>query len=330
MAVYAKEIFRQQPNRRFIRVMLVTETRFRIVQFDREGALFSPLINYHGEDLNTFIRAIICLCSMNEDELGLDTSVKWKISEGRKVSGTVTTFDKKSNTTRTYTLQSVHPTFARPDIHGRGTVCWAAKDPDGGADVLIKDAWLWEDSDEQLKEEYYYLEKAKGVPGVMQMVEYEDRKGQPFGETDSFRPPAADNSATAQYYNRVFRRIVLVKYGADIGGFKSQLEFICALRDAIQGKQTAFHQRRRILHRDISSGNILLGLPGASVGYRGILIDLDHAIEIPEGAQSGLIPYHQGTRVSQPYYSLMGSENRKYRPIHDYLDDLEAFFYVMY
>ncbi|KAF6760851.1 hypothetical protein DFP72DRAFT_777985, partial [Ephemerocybe angulata] len=319
----------------FVRMMLITETRFRIIQFDREGAVYSPLVNYHGSGLNTFIRAILSLCSTSERILGLDTSVQWTISKGRKVSGTVTTFDRKSKKSKTYNLKSILPSFTRRDIHGRGTVCWAVTDPDTGRELLIKDAWIWEDNGDR-KEEYYYLEKAESVPGIMEMVEYEDRKGQPYGEIDYFRPSAANYEANAaQYQNRIFRRIVVVKYGGDIEKFQSQLEFMCALRDSIKTHFLLFDWYR-ILHRDISSTNILLGLPGAREGYRGILIDMDHATEIPHYPSSGFIcggaldDHLQGTRLFQAYYVLKGNGLHNYRPIHDYLDDLESFFYVVY
>ena len=35
-----------------------------------------------------------------------------------------------------------------------------------------------------------------------------------------------------------------------------------------------------ILHRDVSANNVLIGKPGAEVGNRGVLIDMDMAILI--------------------------------------------------
>ncbi|KAF6760857.1 hypothetical protein DFP72DRAFT_804717, partial [Ephemerocybe angulata] len=309
----------------FVRIVVITERRFRIIHYDRGGALYSPLIDYH-KDTNIFIRAILSLTSKSEEQLGLDTSVQWEIRDGRKVSGTITTSDK------TYDLQGVDPSFTRRDIHGRGTVCWPATDPDTGEDLLIKDAWLWEADLDDRKEEYYYLEKARGIPGIMQMKSFEDRKGRASGEIKCFRPPTVDSGETG-FYNRIFRRIVLVKYGGDLDEFQSQLEFICALRDAIEGTCLSSHRnrsRRSILHRDISSGNILLGLPGAPKGWRGILIDMDYAIEIPPDARGGAVMGGAGTRLFQAYYVLKGSGLHEYRPVQDYLDDLESFFYVMY
>ncbi|KAF6757912.1 hypothetical protein DFP72DRAFT_808256 [Ephemerocybe angulata] len=300
--IRSSQIFQSQPNRRFVRTLVITERRFRLIQLDREGAIFSPLLNYH-EDFDTFIRAILSLGSTDEEEVGLDTSVQWEVVEGRKVSGTITTFDEKSKTFNTYTMTD---------------------DPVTGTLLLIKDAWIYESADLGRKEEHYYLAQAAGIAGVIQMVGYEDRKGEPFGEIKSFRP------TDVRLRNRIFRRLVLEKYGKDIDEFRSQLELVCALHDAIEA-HGKLYQYRNILHRDISCANILLGQPGAPLGSRGVLIDMDHAIEVQyqdsAGAEMGGAV---GSPLFQAYFVLKGSGLYQYRPTHDYLDDLEAFFYILY
>ncbi|KAF6760804.1 hypothetical protein DFP72DRAFT_1092086 [Ephemerocybe angulata] len=273
--------------------------------FDREGAIFSPLINYH-DDFDTFTRAILSLSSTDEEDLGLDTSVQWKVVQGRKISGTIEAYNDRSDTTKTYTMTSVYPSFVRPEVYGRGTVCWDVKDP--------------------LTGEVF----ARGVAGIIQMVSYEDREGLPSGEIKSFRPSFETESGNLMGPNRIFRRLVLKKYGKDIDQFQSQLQLFSALHDVIDA-HGKLYMYRNILHRDISSTNILLGLPGASLGSRGVLIDLDHAIEVQlqdsANAESGGAV---GTRIFQPYFVLKGSGLYEYRPTHDYLDDLEAIFLILY
>ncbi|KAF5341152.1 hypothetical protein D9611_006044 [Ephemerocybe angulata] len=329
MGLYAIQMFMAQPNRRFVRTMLITENRFRLMQFDREGAIFSPLINYH-DDFDTFTRAILSLSSTDEEDLGLDTSVKWKVVQGRKISGTIEAYNDRSETTKTYTMTSVYPSFVRPEVYGWGTVCWDVKDPLTGEVFVIKDAWIQDSANTGMKEEYHYLEQARGVAGIIQMVSYEDREGLPSGDIKSFRPSFETESGNLMCPNRIFRRLVLKKYGKDIDQFQSQLQLFSALHDVIDA-HGKLYMYRNILHRDISSTNILLGLPGASLGSRGVLIDLDHAIEVQlqdsANAESGGAV---GTRIFQPYFVLKGSGLYEYRPTHDYLDDLEAIFLILY
>jgi hypothetical protein len=58
--------------------------------------------------------------------------------------------------------------FFRSSIRGRGTVCWP-----------VKDYWM----SEGRVPEFEFLEKAKGFPGVCQIVSYEEGRG----ETKDFR-----------------------------------------------------------------------------------------------------------------------------------------------
>ncbi|KAF6759416.1 hypothetical protein DFP72DRAFT_1063790 [Ephemerocybe angulata] len=208
-------------------------------------------------------------------------------------------FDEKSKTFKAYPMTDVYPTFNRPEVYGRGAVCWDVKDPVTGKMLLIKGAWIYDSADLGRKEEHYYLAQAADIAGVIQMVGYEDRKGEPFGEIKCFRP-----TENVRLRNRIFRRLVLEKYGKDIDEFRSQLELVCALHDATEG---------------------------APLGSRGVLIDMDQAIEVQyqdsAGAEMGGAV---GSPLFQAYFVLKGSCLYQYRPTHDYLDDLEAFFYILY
>jgi len=107
---------------------------------------------------------------------------------------------------------------------------------------------------------------------------------------------------------------------------------------------------RRILHRDVSLGNIMFDHAGG-MGNTGRLIDFDLAKRIAAEDQSSRTPgdfrtvcsvlachairrpahaLPQGTRMYQSYKLLIGSteDSPDLRP-HDYLDDLESFFYVL-
>ncbi|KIJ46116.1 hypothetical protein M422DRAFT_778607 [Sphaerobolus stellatus SS14] len=110
----------------------------------------------------------------------------------------------------------------------------------------------------------------------------------------------------------------MTPFGILLIQFKSCLEVLVAFRDV-----TTAHQRliedTGILHRDVNFGSILLN-PTGEEGSHGILIDLDHAVQI------GTSPYadqrRMGTQAFMPRNVLQKGR-------HTYRDDLELFYYVL-
>lgn len=168
---------------------------------------------------------MVGLNSLDEAQLGLDDSIKWTVKDGRKVSGTLTTWVAE-DTEKTYDLCNVDPVIHYFDIRGPASQCWSVIDPSTGTQYLVKDCWKVDDR----VPEYTYLETAQGLPGVVQMVSFEANRG----ETKSFR----DNVGISHvdFHNRVGVRIVLDSYGESITKFRSPMELLCALRDAIGGE----------------------------------------------------------------------------------------------
>ena len=75
----------------------------------------------------------------------------------------------------------------------------------------------------------------------------------------------------------------------------------------------------KILHRDISIGNIMLKMAEDD----GFLIDLDLAIRLDRQKASGA-PSKTGTKVFMAIGTLYGDEN------HSFMHDLESFFWVLF
>ncbi|KAF5340986.1 hypothetical protein D9611_006058 [Ephemerocybe angulata] len=318
LAVYNRQIFFHQLNRLFARSLLITETRVRLVHCDRSGGYKTDWLNIH-EDPVTLIRLILGLSSPREAVLGLDTSIQWTIKNGRKVAGTITTLDFHRKRVK-YQLVMGRPYFVAPSVRGVGTVCWVAKDK-AGKHIVIKDSWR---VDIQVPE-YTFLEKARGNSGVAWMFAYEDGRVQ----TKALRPGNFDFDAP-DFYNRTMCRVSMECYGAPLHEFTSQRQAIAALRDAIQGHWNLL--RAGILHRDVSIDNILFGKDGAEEGHRGILIDLEMAASTGGGPTSRVITENRfGTYL---YHSIAvlrsGRDERLLLPAaHDYLDDLESFFWIL-
>ncbi|KAJ2928056.1 hypothetical protein H1R20_g9060, partial [Candolleomyces eurysporus] len=226
VGVYVRQIFIQQPNRRFVRVLLLTEKHVRLFHFDRSGVVCSPYIDIHKYPY-TFIRIVVGLNSLDESVLGLDTSINWTIEGGRKVDGTLTTWgpDKNKNKIK-FQLCNINPIVGCHDIRGRATQCWSVSDPETGIQYLVKDCWKAEDR----VSEHIYLDEAQNLPGVAQMVSCEPNRG----ETRNFR--GADGTSHEDFHNRVATRIVMDSYGRSIKNFTSAKELLYAFRDAITGE----------------------------------------------------------------------------------------------
>ncbi|KAF5341005.1 hypothetical protein D9611_006098 [Ephemerocybe angulata] len=315
LAMHSRQIMIQQPNRLFCRSLLITETRVLLLHYDHSGAYRTEFVNIH-EDPKTFIRLVLGVSSAEEDVLGLDTSVQWLVKDGYKVGGTISTLDASGNLVA-YALEDVEPIFFRPAVRGRGTACWYAKDATGSP-VIIKDLWRAD----MKGAEHEFLERAKGLQGVVQMVSFEDERAQ----TKDFRP---ETYRSDDFYNRTLSRITMKRYGPSIAYSTSQWRLIASLRDAIQGHFNLI--KANVLHRDVTTENILLGEEGAPVGQRGILIDLDMAAPVKGKRAPFSVEGRVGTWLYLSFAVLAnGKANRGLACVdHDYLDDLESFFYVL-
>ncbi|KAF6748581.1 hypothetical protein DFP72DRAFT_1145823 [Ephemerocybe angulata] len=135
-----QEIFAHQPNRNFIRSLIITQSSARLVHCDHTGTYLTPPINIHDRP-HTFIRLILGLSSANESILGFDVSIQWTIHpvSGKKGVGTIEALDEE-NIMTSYTLAANEPPFIQA-ILGRGTTCWCATHPVNGERVVIKDSW---------------------------------------------------------------------------------------------------------------------------------------------------------------------------------------------
>ncbi|KAJ2925072.1 hypothetical protein H1R20_g12021, partial [Candolleomyces eurysporus] len=312
----AKHMFTQQPNRLFLRFLVITESRANLFHIDRSGAQYTPLFKIH-DDPHMFVRLILGLSSVDERTLGLDDSIKWIVdADGQTRHGTVKTMGA-DNTIVTYELVAGEDPFVRTTLCGRGTVCWTARNAEGEK-VIVKDYW----SSGGRTPEFELLDEARDVRGVCQMVSYEANRF----HTKDLRGSMKD-SETAMFQNRTAARIVMKVYGLSIECFSSVQEVLAALRDAIAAHKSLLG--RNIIHRDISPNNILLGTAGAQPGERGILIDLGIALRSNgPGAQNRADP-RIGTRMFQALIILNTVKLEEDEiSAYDFLDDLEAFFWV--
>ncbi|KII94496.1 hypothetical protein PLICRDRAFT_169250 [Plicaturopsis crispa FD-325 SS-3] len=342
LGVYARECFVSHQGRRFVYTALVTQTRIRILLYDRCGVMSSAWVNIH-EDPVTFVRVILGLCLDNEAELGYDTNIYWNkgsvrvilapapaasvdspvVSGGPRVEYVIV--DQNDRPSR-------EPFASRQTVRGRGAACWRVKYEN--KIYVIKDCWR----PDGREKEWELLEIVRSEDGVGKIFAYDESAD----ATISGIRPGADNAAKRTPVNwaslcqhiprceecctvlsdRTFSRIVLESYGRPLEKFNTRKQLLCALYDAVNGHWNLW--KKKILHRDISKNNILLGSDALDVaGNRGILIDLDLAIKIHrDHALQG--DWRTGTRAFQSINVLEGDPW-----CHSHEDDLESFLYVL-
>ncbi|KAJ2916884.1 hypothetical protein MD484_g3477, partial [Candolleomyces efflorescens] len=304
LGVYARQCFIQQPNRRYVRCMIITERQARFYHFDRSGVQYTKLFDIH-EDAKLFVLLVVGLCTNDESLVGLDESVQWTVGgDGVRTGGTLTTVGP-NKTPITYTLSMDEVPWVRTNVLGRGIVCWSVQD-ERGEGLIVKDYWM----SEGRRPEYEILELVKGNLGLCQIVSYE----------------------VGVFHNAIAIRIIMkIDSKRSIDKFTSLEELVAALRDAIAAHQIMVSNG--LFHRDISHHAVLIGSRGISsrIGERGILIHLDMAIgpvrTVTEFCQDvkSRIPLYQSW-IMLKAYSM--PESLVVAPAHDYLDDLEAFFWL--
>ncbi|KAF6805586.1 hypothetical protein CSOJ01_09385 [Colletotrichum sojae] len=120
------------------------------------------------------------------------------------------------------------------------------------------------------------------------------------------------------FQNRILACIVTSPLGRSLHNFRSLTELLQVFHDAIKCHRSLCYDANT-LHRDISPGNIII-LDDQDEGKpKGILIDLDSAIEL--GRESETEAGITGTRSFMAIGVLKGE-------CHTYRHDLESFLYV--
>ncbi|KJZ68666.1 hypothetical protein HIM_11938 [Hirsutella minnesotensis 3608] len=119
--------------------------------------------------------------------------------------------------------------------------------------------------------------------------------------------------------NRVYSCLVISPAGRVISDFKTIRELLGSMRGAIKA-HPSLYMNGNILHRDISSNNIIITEPEMADGFNGMLIDLDLA-KVRDSGPSGA-RHQTGTMQFMAVEVLRKAD-------HTYRHDLESFFYVL-
>ncbi|KAF8495191.1 hypothetical protein F5888DRAFT_1907941 [Russula emetica] len=206
-------------------------------------------------------------------------------------------------------------------LFGRCTFGYIAYDVATSKLVYLKDFWRTDLPKIQKEGDVYRKLHDAEVPNIPMLGPAGDVPLSP--DHASTFPLAVQRTKTQDYEwslePYVHYRLVLETLGQPLNTFKSTRQLCEAIRDAIVA-HTAAYKRARILHRDISSANILITDSGS-----GMLIDWDLSKEIKEGSVK---PRQHSRTGTWQFISISRLRDPSTRP-HEVSDDLESFFWVL-
>jgi hypothetical protein len=159
LAGYAREVFRSQPERRFVPGFTICGSVMRLWVFDRSGPYNSEKFDIHKEP-DQFIGVITGYAMMSDAELGLNTFIK-RDGTGKYIVARDVRISLEDN-----------PITSTKVIVCRGTTCYQGRRRDSADwDYVVKFAWP---SDKRQREGMLLkLAKERGVTGVAEWFHHE-------------------------------------------------------------------------------------------------------------------------------------------------------------
>ncbi|KAI0836695.1 FunK1 protein kinase [Hypoxylon sp. FL0890] len=335
----AYQVFASQPTRLFLHGFYIRGSLMELWVFDRSGLYCSEVFDIR-DDFTRFLSIMLAYRRMTDEQLGRNDIIQ--TDEG----GSYITLDDEISSLGKFYLES-EPIASREGLVGTGTTCYRARTFDSNKwDYVVKFKWRW--ARDRPEDELLKLAKKKRVWGAVSLDYYKElestanlRRGLRWGTHRRFvkglhekdgsieeqRQEATDNTDGFAAYteetgnfvqNRILTCMVTSPVGRPLRTFQSLLELLQVFRDAIKCHRSLLYDAK-ILHQDISAGNIIILDDKDEGNPEGILIDLDSAVELTEEleTESGIT----GTRPFMAIGVLKGE-------CHTYRHDLESFLYV--
>lgn len=337
----AHQVFASQPTRLFLHGFHIRGSLIELWVFDRSGLYCSDVFDFQ-KDFIQFFSIILSYQRMTDQDLG-----KTNIIETDN-GGSYIILDSVVMPSLGKLYLESQPIASRDDLVGTGTTCYRARMPDSDRwSYVLKFKWRW--ARERPEDELLKLAKKQCVWGAVSLDYYEElestanlRRGLRWGTHRKFarthsrtrngsieeqRQEVPCNAGGLAEYteetdnffqNRILACIVTSPVGRPLHTFQSLLELLQVFRDAIKCHRSLCYDAK-ILHQDISPGNMII-LDDQDEGKpQGILIDPDSAIELAEGSETELDI--TGTR---PFMAIGVLKSER----HTYRHDLESFLYV--
>ncbi|EPQ50689.1 hypothetical protein GLOTRDRAFT_13566, partial [Gloeophyllum trabeum ATCC 11539] len=332
--------------------MIILGGYARIIRWDRAGAVFTERIDYVAcpEKLAMFLWHFAHLdrrqqgyddtAELIEEDSRLHNMMMKKIADGSKMSAKdkdlpeayVLDYFKDSSSgaalgpTKPRYFLVGRPHFTAPGMTGRATRGYVALDEENNELVYLKDCWRVDLPDMTREGDVIQLMNNEGVQCVPTLVYHGDIEGQ---RTSTQEHWSGDTGKPSSFRPHQHYRLVVQEVGCPLSDFKHSEELVKVITECIAGHADAF-VKAKILHRDISAGNILIlrkmvdKKGQTSVVTRGLLNDWDLSISVADNNDGLRQPSRTGTWQFMSAFLL-----QKPWKSHELQDDLESFMHVL-
>ncbi|KAI0247320.1 kinase-like domain-containing protein, partial [Lactifluus subvellereus] len=351
LIAYATALHRSQFRVFSFSIALFGDTG-RFLRWDRSGVIYTKPFKWAKGDLLEFLWRFNHLSAVDR---GYDTTVSSvEDGEAELALPKLKTYPKFENLQKGHLHKILVWDDRAPDenpkcyitpsakwateaLIGRATFGYIAYDVESGNLVYLKDYWRVDHPDVQKEGDVYRELHEAEVPNIARMGRAGDvpRISGRGGLEVSW--PAVQRTKTQDYLSGpgsphswcpghprvetyIHYRLVLETVGMSLNRFRSTRQLCEVIRDAIVA-HTAAYNKTRILHRDISAGNILITDKGT-----GILIDWDLSKKVKEVGDSK--PRRHSRTGTWQFISIARLLDPWSRP-HEVSDDLESFFWVL-
>ncbi|KAL0960015.1 hypothetical protein HGRIS_011665 [Hohenbuehelia grisea] len=326
---YATEIMSRQ-HRTHLFTLLILDQNARFIRWDRAGAIVSaafdytknsqPLVDFFWR-LGTYWDSLggldptVRLADPAEQTLAKELLQQWAPTDVSRPVVVLTVPSFNGLPDQRYVAWGALATADSPI--GRATRGWAACNVETKELGFLKDAWR---SPELLQETETLLtlqrKRCRNVPTLVcggdlgQVTRTQDYSGCAWNS----------NGSAEKVIVRQHVRFVVKEVGLPLSAFENSSDLLRLVFDAFLGHKDAF-TKCRLLHRDISAGNILIATAGDGRRH-GILNDWDLA-KSADGLDGARTPDRTGTWQFMSHRLLMDPTI-----VHRLSDDLESFLYV--
>ncbi|KAJ1675629.1 hypothetical protein EV182_000891 [Spiromyces aspiralis] len=357
LLLYTRQLYALQHDRRFAWGVVVCGSHVRVCLLGLNEPVFASTVMdvATGPGRKAFVEFLVNCSFCDIDQLGLDPTMTylkhikcWKIE--------CPTEDGEDGPSYVYSDEVI---VAADRLFGRHTRCFLgsldmpAEGSELRHDVVVKDSWSH--ATNKRCDEVKSLRKIRDALSVKGDIDFEyprllhggcvklwtgttDGNGKPVliaDDTDYLYRGLPITTTTGNdggnddgsggpapiWPSREHRRIVMQPVGEPLWLVKSVPELIIVLRDAMRC-HSAILNECSILHRDISTNNILVVRPESGL-VRGMLIDFDCAVDT-EGSEGEARTEITGTH---PFMSVLNLEDSSVK--RTALDDWESLLYVI-